>query len=100
MLQCGDTGGMHGGSLKGHGIVRHLNLLAIAASLSTALWTPSVSALEITDATGCRVVFSDLIERVTVAGANARVVLHYQVEPDDAALDRVLAGAKPGDRSR
>src|SRR5262249_58740051 len=26
--------------------------------------------------------------------------LFYQVEPDDAALDRILAGAGPGDRRR
>jgi iron complex transport system substrate-binding protein len=72
---------MHCLLLEGYGIVRHLYLLAIVAWLSTALWTPSASALEIADATGRRLVVPDKIERVMAAGPNAAVVL-YVLAPE------------------
>jgi iron complex transport system substrate-binding protein len=75
MLRRGGRGKVRGRS-QGTLIMWHLLLLAIAACLSTPLFSTPTAAREVVDATARHISVPDKIDRVMAAGPNAAVVLY------------------------
>src|SRR5258708_16525453 len=80
MLRRGGRGKVRGRS-QGTLIMGHLLLLAIAACLSTPLFSAPTAAREVVDATARHISVPDKIDRVMAAGPNAAVVL-YVLAPE------------------